>query len=176
MSTITVTKMDAARRQLTTAIELWADEGEPVSIHTLAYSAHKIVHDLNRKKKGPHMLLDMPNIRKERQGEFANMVARDANFFKHADGKKYKDQDSIEFTPELNAMFIMVTIAGLEFLDQKLSEQEQGFLLWYRLHYPEMLEEQPGQDLKSTLDTETWQAYLKLPKREFLNAFKGLVS
>jgi hypothetical protein len=176
MSTITVTKMDAARRQLCTAIELWAEDGEPVSIHTLAYSAHRIVHDLNRRKKGPHMLLDMPNIRKERKGEFANMVARDANFFKHADGRKYKDQDSIEFTPALNDMFIMVTIAGLDFLSQKLSEHERGFLLWYRLHYPDMLEEEPGKDLKSTLDPETRQAYLNLPKREFLNAFKGLVS
>ena len=176
MSTITVTKMDAARRQLRTAIDLWADDAEPVSIHTLAYSAHKIVHDLNRKKNGPRMLLDMPNIRKDRRSEFANMIARDANFFKHADGRKYKDQDSIEFTAALNDMFIMVTIAGLSFLDQRLSEHEQGFLLWYRLHYPDMLEEEPGTDLQSMLSPETRQAYLKLPKREFLNASRGLVN
>ena len=33
---ITVTKLDAARRQLRTAIRLWFEEGDPVSIHTLA--------------------------------------------------------------------------------------------------------------------------------------------
>lgn len=94
MLTITVTKMEAARRQLQTAIGLWAAEGEPVSIHTLAYSAHQVVHDLNRKAKGPHMLLDMPNIRKDRQSEFISMIKRDANFFKHADARKHKEPTS----------------------------------------------------------------------------------
>ena len=31
-----VTKLDAARRQLETAITLWFHDGDPVSIHTLA--------------------------------------------------------------------------------------------------------------------------------------------
>jgi hypothetical protein len=175
VSTITVTKIDAALRQLRTAIELWAADGDPVSIHTLAYSAHQIVHDLNRKAKGPHMLLDMPNIRKERQGEFVAMVKRDANFFKHADARKHKEPPSLEFTVALNDMFIMITIVGLGFLNQQLSKHEQGFLLWYRLHYPEMIEEESGRDLQSTLSIEERNAYLQLPKSEFLQAFAEII-
>ena len=34
-ATIVVTKLDAARRQLRTAIRLWFQEADPVSIHTL---------------------------------------------------------------------------------------------------------------------------------------------
>ncbi len=34
-----IVKLDAARRQLAAAIELWFIEGDSVSIHTLAYAA-----------------------------------------------------------------------------------------------------------------------------------------
>ena len=175
MSTIIVTKLDAARRQLHTAIDLWASEGDPVSIHSLAYAAHQIIHDLNRKAKGPHLLLDMPNIRKEKLGEFVQMVKRDANFFKHADTRgNRKEPLSIEFSPDINELFMMVSIKGLKYLEQQLTEHENGFLLWYRVHHPDMLDEAPGHDVQSTVDVDTWNAYKQLPKREFLEVFKSI--
>jgi hypothetical protein len=41
---ITISKFDAARRQLNTAITLWFADGDPVAIHTLAYAAYEIIH------------------------------------------------------------------------------------------------------------------------------------
>jgi hypothetical protein len=172
---VTVSKLDAARRQLRTAIELWAAEGDPVSIHTLAFAAHQIVHDLNRRAKGPHLLLDMPNIRKERQSEFVAMIKRDANFFKHADARKYKEPPALEFTPALNEMFIMVTIVGLTYLKQALSSYEQGFVLWYRLHCPEMLVEDPEHDLQRTLPSAVREEFLRLQKSEFIAVFAEMM-
>jgi hypothetical protein len=40
---IVVTKLDAARRQLKTAIKLWFEDGDPVAIHTLIVAAYEII-------------------------------------------------------------------------------------------------------------------------------------
>jgi hypothetical protein len=45
-----VTKLDAARRQLETAITLWFHEADPVSIHALTGAAHNLLCDLNTKQ------------------------------------------------------------------------------------------------------------------------------
>jgi hypothetical protein len=45
-SKIKITKMDAAKRQVRTAIKLWFMEEDPVSIHTLVSAAHEIIHTL----------------------------------------------------------------------------------------------------------------------------------
>jgi hypothetical protein len=55
---ITVTKLDAAKRQLRTALRLWFDDGDPVSIHTLLAAAHEIIHTLYRRKGLRDLLFD----------------------------------------------------------------------------------------------------------------------
>ena len=41
-----ISKIDAARRQLDCAIELWFFDKDEISIHTLAAAAYQIIHDL----------------------------------------------------------------------------------------------------------------------------------
>jgi hypothetical protein len=53
---ITVSKLDAARRQLRAAIRLWFQGEDPVAIHTLISAAHEIVHTLF-KRAGLHGLM-----------------------------------------------------------------------------------------------------------------------
>ena len=92
---IKVTKLNAASRQLDTAIKLWAADDDPVSIHSLAFAAHQIVHDLNRTESGEPLIMDSPLVPDDRRRDFVNAVKRFSNFFKHADnwGKKKKDWD-----------------------------------------------------------------------------------
>jgi hypothetical protein len=45
-----LTKLDVARRQLQTAITLWFTDGDPVSIHTLAFAAYEIIHVISKKQ------------------------------------------------------------------------------------------------------------------------------
>ena len=47
-----VTEIDAARRQLETAVVLYFREEDPVSIHTLACAAYEILLSLNRASNG----------------------------------------------------------------------------------------------------------------------------
>ena len=51
-----VSKFDAARRQLETAIRLYFFQGDPISIHTLASAAAQILHDLSRHRGGGELL------------------------------------------------------------------------------------------------------------------------
>jgi hypothetical protein len=44
-------KIEAARRQLDSAIELWFLDKDEVSVHTLAAAAYQLVHDLKRNIK-----------------------------------------------------------------------------------------------------------------------------
>jgi hypothetical protein len=65
---ITVTKLDAARRQLRTALRLWFHDGDPVSIHALLAAAHEIIHRLYRNKGLRNLMFDNENIEEEHRG------------------------------------------------------------------------------------------------------------
>lgn len=51
-----VSKLDAAKRQLGTAIRLYFSDGDPVSIHTLTAAAYNILRDVT-KQKGVELML-----------------------------------------------------------------------------------------------------------------------
>ena len=175
---ITVTKLDAARRQLRTAIELWANDGDPVSVHSLAFAAHQIIHDLNRCNKGPQMLLDSPFIRPEKKNEYIKIVKRDANFFKHADSRakgKTRPETEIEFAPESNELFIDITITGLQYLGQSLTEIELAFWAWFRIQRPDLLTDAGRELLEKTVPAETAAAFRAMSKQEFLQRAINLI-
>ena len=79
-----ITKLDAVRRQLETAITLWFHDVDPVSVHTLVMAAHGILKALNKKRGGQPMLGDpMPSIRPGFEKLVADMFVKSSNFFKH---------------------------------------------------------------------------------------------
>lgn len=96
---IIVSKLDAARRQIETAIRLYFNDADPISIHTLTCASYTILSDLNKKKGGLHMILDGVGVKKEKKKEFRKMVYEAKNHFKHAD----RDPDTvIKFYPRTN--------------------------------------------------------------------------
>jgi hypothetical protein len=133
--------MEAARRQLRMAINLWVDDGDPVVIHALAYAAYAVLHDLGRKRdpKWRDLLFDADMIKADRRKEWNQLIRKEANFFKHAD----RDGDSvIEFNPELSEFFILCAIIALEVCGESKDELESTFLLWLPLHKPDILSEE----------------------------------
>jgi len=85
---IQVSKLDAARRQLCTAIRLYFHAADAVSIHTLTAAAYELLYDLNKKRGGSPMLVKdwlAVGIKPERLAEFKRFINRAENFFKHAD-------------------------------------------------------------------------------------------
>ena len=131
--TIRVSKLNAARRQLDCAIELWFADKDQVSVHTLAAAAHQIIHDINQKKDGGKLFFDSAIIKDEHRSEFITIIKNAMNFFKHAD----KDAEEIlEFAPLSSIMFMTFSIVGLEMLGETSNDIEYVFFYWLAIHHP----------------------------------------
>jgi hypothetical protein len=110
---IIITKLDAAKRQLETAIRLYFREEDPVSIHTLACAAYNVIRDINRQQVGSPMLIKDEFIevwvKPGHEREARNKLNEAENFFKHAD----RDQlQRIEFNPDASAFMIWDAARG----------------------------------------------------------------
>ncbi len=83
---VAVSKIEAARRQLETAISLYFHEGDLVSMHTLGCAAHGIIEGLNKGAGGEPTLKETlkTGVRPEFAEEFAQKLHEAQNFFKHA--------------------------------------------------------------------------------------------
>jgi hypothetical protein len=139
MDKLKVSKIDAARRQLDCAIELWFLEKDDVSIHTLAAASYQIIHDISQKRKiGRDLLYDTDIIKDEYRADFVRLVKQPQNFFKHAD--KDPDPDGqIEFMPFSSFMFMLVSLTGLKALGYPDSENVHILTTWISIYEPRYL-------------------------------------
>lgn len=165
----TVTKIDAARRQLKTAIELWFANGDAVSINTLAGAAHQIIHDLNHKEKNAPLILDRPEFTKEQRKMFATRVKSSTNFFKHAERRDGAESISIEFDNNTNELYISMATQGLKQMGYIFNGHEFAFCAWEAIHRPEVLNEESMQLLKSTISNEATESLKNISRKEFLS-------
>jgi hypothetical protein len=140
--TIRISKCDAAKRQLRTAITIWFSNGDPVAVHTLAFAAYEVLHAICLKRdpnRNPVLLFDCPLIEEERRREWNQLMRKEANFFKHAD----RDGDSvIEFKPEVSLFFIFFAIVARDDCGEPDSEEESAFIVWLRINRPKMFSEE----------------------------------
>ncbi len=100
-STIAISKLDAARRQTETAITLWFQDADPVSIHTLGSAALIVLHDLGGPLGEPAGIFDKKYYREEMFDEWKRIAKKAQNFFKHADRKNDPDE-ILHFRPSTN--------------------------------------------------------------------------
>jgi hypothetical protein len=129
-----LTKLDVARRQLNTAIELWFADRDAVSIHALAYSSHEIIHTLCKKRGVGDLMFDSSSVKDEYRSEFAKLVKEDGNFFKHA----RSDLDATrDFHPDRNIVFLTVAATGMSRLVGEVTDLEAAFMFWLYLQYPD---------------------------------------
>lgn len=85
---LTISKLDAAKRQLETVIRLYFSNGDPVSIHTLTAAAYNIIRDVNIKRGGGPMLVKdqmFDYVKPEYKEILKQKLSEAENFFKHAD-------------------------------------------------------------------------------------------
>lgn len=86
-----ITKFEAAQRQLATAIQLFFEERDAVSIYTLAHAARILLADLCKSKGIKHTLEDVSVVSGLELPDIYGHLAMPANFFKHAD----RDPESV---------------------------------------------------------------------------------
>jgi hypothetical protein len=166
---ILVPKLEAAKRQLRTAIRLWFEGGDEVSIHTLACAAHEIIHVVSRKRnRSEPLIFDTAIIKDEFRSPFNILMKKSANFFKHAN----KDaDDTLEFNPSLSVMFIMAAIAGLKTINEEHSSEELAFFFWLCLHRPDWVRPAFKEMLQNRISVEGIVQIRNLEKADFIKAF-----
>lgn len=107
MASLHVSKLDAARRQLETAIQLYFSNADPVSMHTLAAAGYNVVRDVGSNRGTDPMLLKekiLDDVNPDAKKLFRNKLNEAENFFKHAD----RDHDTVHnFDPALTEVFIL---------------------------------------------------------------------
>lgn len=91
METLELTKFEAAERQLIQGIKLFFEEGDPVSIHTLAEAAIQVFRDLAPKYNTSSCITEHPSLSHISKRNIYDTMNKARNFFKHAN----KDFDQI---------------------------------------------------------------------------------
>ena len=133
-----VSKLDAARRQLESAIRLFFLNGDPVAIHTLTGAARGLLGDLSR-AEGKKGLLDtyfFPFVRPEKLGELKKLIAEAQNFFKHAD----LDPDAVlDFNPGTTEYLLWDCCTLYEVLTGHKLPILAVFNIWFGLANPHIL-------------------------------------
>jgi hypothetical protein len=167
--TLKVSKTDAAKRQLETAIRLWFHSGEPVSIHTLAAAAHQILHDIGVKRGVATILRNPQNIRPEYRKEFREIVSRYENFFKHAD----KDPDALlDFNPQATEMQLLDAVLTYEILTQECAPILNTFKAWMFFQNPRFMNEKDREKLLLLMKNSTTD-FARMPKAEFFKDWQS---
>lgn len=100
-----LTKSEAARRQIDSAIAMYFDEGDPVSIHTLVGAAHILIIDLS-KAAGLQSVIDR-HIKPEMRWKFEGAIRRPQNFLKHADDDP---DETFDFNPHNTELMLFIDI------------------------------------------------------------------
>jgi len=132
---MTITKLDAAKSQLATAIRLYFEDCDPVSVHTLATAAGEMIDRLCasggiRPVRSDFLGVIIP----ERRKEIGKRLNKARNFFKHANLEVLDD-----FSDELNVTAIVMAAEGLRRLEIELSEA-RIFATWVAVVEPHLVE------------------------------------
>lgn len=135
-----VTKVDAARRQLSTAIRLFFDRRDTISIHTLVAAAQGIMHDLLTKQapdKGSFLKTAIV-VRPDKKDEYFKLITDAQNFFKHAD--REPADAVLDFYPEAIEFSILDVVDMLQRYTRRHQPDAIVYLLWFVLKRPGILE------------------------------------
>lgn len=143
---VSISKLDAAQRQLHQAIRLFFENADLVAVHTLAAAAHGIIVD-TAKHQGKFHIATL--VKPDHQKMFRDTVHKAQNFFKHAD----KDPDAkIEFSPArthfvlFEAVYVLNLVGPVErsgkasnpAVRESWSRANIVFMWWFSVRYPEI--------------------------------------
>ena len=133
---IVVDKLDAARRQLESAITMFFYEGDVVSQHTLISAAHGIVYDLAKQQGIKGSVKDSTLILQGNRRGFINAVNLPQNFFKHAD---LDGKTKLVFHYKVSPLYLCDALRLFLLLGGKINRIFEVFFMWFQFVYPDVL-------------------------------------
>lgn len=129
-------KFDVAERQLNQAIKLFFDDGDAVSIHTLAEASCQILYDLRYKYPVHSFLKDADFIRDEYKKYWLNIIHKPRNFFKHAD---HDCDEVLDFKEIFNHFPLLDAVSMYTKVKGSWTPESLLFVCWFLINYPHLL-------------------------------------
>lgn len=132
MKELHISKLDAARRQLETAVRLYFSDADPVSIHTLTAAAHTILADINKAQGGTPLLKEsiLQFAKPGKTEELRRFLNSAANFFKHAN---HDPQGTYAFTPSQTEMYLLDACLAYKALSGEIVPVLGAYQGWFWL-------------------------------------------
>ena len=145
-----ITKFDAARRQLHTAIRLFFECRDLVSVLTLSRASHDILRTLLISKGGGSFIKDSEYIEPNSREEISKILNHPSNFFKHAD----RDPgDVLTFYHMICPILLMDCCMMYQKFVGKFSRECAVFSMWNVVHYPHFLSPESEKLIRGLLDS-----------------------
>lgn len=139
---ITISKLDAAKRQLDAYIRLYFYSSDPVAMHTLVAAAFGIIRDLNRKRGGSPTIQEslLQHVKPEHMDMVRGKLTEAQNFFKHAD----RDHgSSLDFYPDSTELVAFDASVKYSELTGEVPPLFQIFNGWMMISHPDMFDYPP---------------------------------
>ncbi len=152
-----ISKLDAAKRQLETVIRMYFNNGDPVSMHTLAAAGYNVISDVNKMRGGKPMHIKgtiFDDVRPEHRELLHQKLYEAENFFKHAD----RDHDAtLDFNPDSTEFFILDACGKYTELTGEVPPLFGIYRGWMMITHQDIftLSEDQQQKLKSAAQTFT---------------------
>lgn len=143
-----ISKLDAAKRQLDTAISLYFKDADPVSIHTLTAAAHQILMDISKAEGVRSLVKDslLDIIKKDGMKKYLSLVNKAENYFKHA---KKDARALLQFNPEQT---VILLFDAVELYMQYTKEKPDDmfiYRLWFLCKHPEFFSDEIKNEIKN---------------------------
>jgi hypothetical protein len=144
-----ISKIGAAKSQLLEAINLFFEERDPVSIHTLVGAALEILNDHfdDIGEVWDHNFVlhrSSIYIKDAYRKQWSDILNKAKNFFKHADRDLKRDINEIDFDPDINELFTLEAVARLQLIEKDIHIFEpefRVFIAWLMIKRPNLLKE-----------------------------------
>jgi hypothetical protein len=133
-----ITKLDAAKAQVATAIWLYFEDRDPISVRTLVVAAGEIIDRICDSKGTLSMRSGLlARIAPDRRKDVIDALNKAANFFKHASSSR-PNQVLKDFSDDRNLLGILMAADGLRLLSVEMIET-RIFGAWVAIVEPHLM-------------------------------------
>lgn len=146
---IAISKLEAAKRQLETAISLFFNQGDIVSIHTLIHASHTLLYEMGKSEDHKSIIKDMfvERVRPEKRDEFRKRLNKSASYFKHGQN----NAKALKFGPFESELYLFDAVRLYQSITGEVIAKMQMYSYWYIRMYPDHFEVEMSDRLTSAM-------------------------
>jgi hypothetical protein len=129
-----ITKIDAVKRQIESAIDMFMEDRDLLSVNTLTMSSLQLLYEYFDTKKIPNPFKDL--IKPEKRGEVIFIFNKTYNFSKHA---KTDADEKEKFYFEAVKGHLLEAIELFKIVNGNLTAKMESYKTWFLLYNPDLI-------------------------------------